>query len=181
MHCPECGQPIAPNNRFCANCGLTLESATPSASQASPTSHGAPPPSTNSVKATGKLLTIGVLLLEMVAIFGVAATLFSMTIGGAVIETFPRFCLAIWIGFLLSGSRELKTHLGIRSHATIFLVLYLISFLPLIYTQDRHMFADSQQQSVGMGIVFVFVIAFAAIAYHFVARFMRGRRAQARA
>jgi hypothetical protein len=115
----------------------------------------------------------------MAVIFGVAGALFSMTIAGAIIETFPRFCLAIWLGFLLSGSKELKTHLDIRSHAVIFLVVYLVSFLPLIYTQDSRMFQDHQQQSIGTGIVFGFVVAFAAIAYHLVARFIRGRRVHA--
>lgn len=179
MYCPKCGELAAPSNNFCSNCGLTLERTTPSQSQASPTSDSARPPISSPVKANGKLLIIGALLVEMVVIFGVAATLFSKGIGLVVIETFPSFCLAIWIGYLLAGSKELKTHLGIKSHATIFLVLYLVSFLPLIYTHDRRMFADQQQQSVGMGIVFVFVIVVAAIAYYLVARFLRGRRTQA--
>lgn len=176
MHCQKCGESIAPNTKFCSNCGLGLEPATPSAIQTPPaTSHGATSPTPSQIKVTGKFLTIGALLFEMVVMVGVAGTLFSMTIAGAVIETFPRFCLAVWIGFLLSGSKELKTHLGIWSHAAIFLALYLVSFLPLIYTQDRRMFEGQQQQLMGMGIVFVFVVAFAAIAYHFVARFNRKR------
>ena len=177
MHCQKCGELNAPNAKFCSNCGLSLEPATSSAIQAPPaSSHVATSQNPSQTKVTGKFLIVGVLLLEMAVIFGVAGALFSMTIAGAIIETFPRFCLAIWLGFLLSGSQELKTHLGIRSHAVIFLVVYLVSFLPLVYTQDSRMFEDHQQQSIGMGIVFGFIVAFAAIAYHLVARFIRGRR-----
>jgi len=132
-------------------------------------------PRSRESNARQKFAIIGILLLETVVIFGVGRALFSLAISGAIVETFPVFCLAVWIGFVLSGSKEFKARLSTGSHAALFLGLYLVSFLPLIYTQDTQMFENIQQQSIGKSIVFIFIGASATMTYHLAARFTRSR------
>lgn len=79
----------------------------------------------------------------------------------------------MWLGFLAAGPKEKKARIGAISHSAIFLFVYLIAFLPIIYTQSGRMFDSAQQQNIGKAIVFFLTVAVAAFVYYLAARFSK--------